>query len=100
MVLVPSVSLPMGDSSLNARKRLIAFVLKPPLAFSASWMSSGYSWVTMSIEPPEELLGRPGAKVFATIRLLTTSDGKRSSWIDWRSGSGLGTGALLKVVLL
>ncbi len=54
----------------------------------------------MSIEPPDELLGEAGSKVFATARFETTSDGKRSSWTDWLSGSGLGTGAPLKVVLL
>ena len=54
----------------------------------------------MSIDPPDELLGESGAKFFATTRLVTMSEGKRSSCADCLSGSGLGTGAPLYSVLL
>ena len=50
--------------------------------------------------PPDELLGSSGENVLATLRLPTTSEGKRSSCTDWLSGSGLGTGAPSRSVLL
>jgi hypothetical protein len=61
---------------------------------------SGCDGVAMSIEPPDELLGSSAAKFFEITVWSTISDGNRSSCTDWRSGSGLGTGASLKSVLL
>ena len=54
----------------------------------------------MSTEPPEKLPGRSGVKVLAVTMLSMALEGKMSICTALRSGSGLGTSAPLRVVLL